>query len=324
MIQGISFRSGATLVEIMLVVSIMSVLLGLSFPALQAAREAARRVQCQANLRQLAIGSLNFEGASRHLPGPTMNAHPSSGLYQYDAGLFINMLPYLEHTALYDSIHKGAPCNSFANRSLISRSPSFLKCPSSLPSEILEDMSGAFSGPAVNGLHGQSCDYSGNDGAFVNNQPYFGTIRLRVGSLVKERRLADVTDGTSNTLMFWESVGDAIRNPSQVKTSINQGAPESFVYLLNNQPSSALVSTTLASTKSYLFAWSGFRVGTIIPMAGRALNVSNQYGEPLSEHVGLVNVALTDGSVRSISADTDTTTVIALATAQNADVGDIE
>src|SRR5271154_3475491 len=61
-------QAGFTLVELLVVIAIIGLLIALLLPAVQAAREAARRVQCQNNLRQLAIATLNFESAARQFP----------------------------------------------------------------------------------------------------------------------------------------------------------------------------------------------------------------------------------------------------------------
>ncbi len=310
-------RCALTLVELLVVISIIGVLAGLLIPAVQAAREAARRMQCQSNLKQLGLAAMNFESSYRHLPGPTMNAHPKTVGYQSDVGLFVNMLPFFEQNALYESINKNVPSNSVSNKSKIEKSPSLLKCPSTLDSELLVNLSGRFSGPTVAGLQAQTCDYSGNDGAYVASKPYFGTIRLRVGSIVRERRLAEVVDGTSNTFLFWESAGDRFWLSRNVSISFNDGALPTFTCLIDSNPSSALQSTTRASTKSYLYSWSGFRIGTVID---GAINVSNVYGEPFGGHRAVVNFAFTDGSIRSLSQNVDSGVVVALATAQNYDL----
>lgn len=312
-------RGGFTLVELLVVIAIIGVLVSLLLPAVQAVREAARRMQCQSNLKQLGLAAINFESAHRHLPGPTMNAHPASGRYRSDVGLFVNMLPFLEQNALYDSFDKSSPSNSQVNRSSIGHAPHILKCPSTLDSEVLTDLSDRFSGLAVIGLNGQACDYSGNDGAYSEGNAFFGTIRLRVGQLVKERRISEVTDGTSNTFLFWESVGDGLRLSRHLKIPFNEGSSDFFSYLIDYTPSNTLNSTTKPSTKSYLYSWSGLRVGTVAPVGERALNVSNQYGEPFAPHLDIVNFAFTDGSVRTVNEAIDKQIAIAMASAQNSD-----
>ena len=304
-----------------MVISIIGILVGLLIPAVQAAREAARRMHCQSNLKQLGLAAMNFEASYRHLPGPTMNAHPKTLGYRSDVGLFVSMLPFFEQNALYDSIDKSVPSNSIPNKSKIEKSPALLKCPSTSDSALLVDLSDRFSGPSVAGLQAQACDYAGNDGAYIGSKPHFGTIRLRVGSIVRERRLGEVIDGTSNTFLFWESAGDRIWFSRKVSISMNEGASPVFTYLIDMNPSSVLQSTTRASTKSYLYSWSGFRIGAVF---GGVINESNQYGEPLGEHPGVVNFAFTDGSVRNLSQDVDPDVVVALATAQNHDSTDAE
>lgn len=315
------YHSAFTLLESLVVISIIGVLSALLVPATQAAREAARRLQCQSNLKQLGLAALNFESTFQHLPGPTMNAHPKSVRYQSDVGLFVNMLPFLEQNTLYESIDKNVPTNSLPNQLKIEKSPSLLRCPSTSDSELLVDLSDRFSGSSITGLQAQSCDYSGNDGAYIANKPHFGTVRLRVGSIAKERRIGEVIDGTSNTFLFWESSGDHIWLSKNIRIPINQGASPTFTYLIDSNPSTALQSSTQASTKSYLYSWSGFRIGTVLE---GAINVSNRYGEPFGKHSTVVNFAFADGSVRTLSENIDSVVVVALATAQNYDSCGVE
>lgn len=123
--------AGFSLIDVLLTVAIIGVLAALLLPAIQQAREAARRIQCMSNLRNLGLASMSLESATQHLPGGTMNAHPASGKYRTDSGLFVNLLPYLEENELHSQFDTNSPSNSLANRNLLLKRPAILKCPSS-------------------------------------------------------------------------------------------------------------------------------------------------------------------------------------------------
>ena len=102
---------GFTLVELLVVITIIGILIALLLPAVQAAREAARRLQCQNNLKQLALGCLNHEQSQGYLPaagcGKPMPwlwvGDPDEGFgKQQHGGWFYNILPFIEQQALHD------------------------------------------------------------------------------------------------------------------------------------------------------------------------------------------------------------------------------
>jgi prepilin-type N-terminal cleavage/methylation domain-containing protein len=140
-------RSGFTLIELLVVIAIIAVLISLLLPAVQSAREAARRAQCVNNLKQIGLGFMNFESTNSHLPqGPydgdpkavTTSGAPDPGGYNYTetAGSqygtttccnsahpngwnhFFKIMPFMEQQNVYNlanfevpAIHTGRPAN---------------------------------------------------------------------------------------------------------------------------------------------------------------------------------------------------------------------
>ena len=100
-------REGFTLVELLVVIAIIGILVALLLPAVQAAREAARRNQCVNNLKQLSLGALNHEAAHKHFPstglGNSWIGDPNYGYgRKQPGGIFFNVLPYIEEQTLHD------------------------------------------------------------------------------------------------------------------------------------------------------------------------------------------------------------------------------
>ena len=310
--------AGFGLIDLLLTIALIGLLVALLLPAVQQAREAARLIQCKNNLRNLGLASMALESATQHLPGGTMNAHPGSGEYRTDSGLYVNMLPYLDENALHARFDAKTPSSSPVNRDLLLKRPAILKCPSLVDSMLLKSLSGFFSGPEIVGLDGIACDYVGNDGCFVGDQLLLGTVRVRVGSVVKEYRIRDIRDGMSQTFLFWESRGDHLFSGGR------RGSPEelglsSFEYWIDPYPQHKMYSNTLGSYKSYMLSWTGFRVGSIEKQSRGVINISNVTGEPFSSHPSILPCCFADGSVATISESIDVDTFIAMATSQGAD-----
>ena len=98
--------AGFTLVELLVVITIIGILIALLLPAVQAAREAARQTQCRNHLKQLALGMLNFEQANGHFPsggwGNQWVGHPDRGTDKAQpGGWFYSILPHIEQLPLY-------------------------------------------------------------------------------------------------------------------------------------------------------------------------------------------------------------------------------
>src|SRR6186997_2060270 len=89
---------GFTLIELLVVIAVISVLIALLLPAVQQAREAARRSQCKNNLKQIGLAVHNFENSYRHLP--VSNRPPSVGSKRLSG--ITRILPYLDQTSVYN------------------------------------------------------------------------------------------------------------------------------------------------------------------------------------------------------------------------------
>ncbi len=149
--------------------AIIGVLVALLLPAVQAAREAARRTQSMNNLKQINLGMLNYESARGRFPAQANFGPDGKPLLSWR----VHLLPYMEQSALYEQFHLDEPWDSEHNRGLIPLMPALYLDPSSRH----ETSSGL-----TNYLG------SAGEGRFFDGKP-------------EGRRMADIRDGTSNTIM---------------------------------------------------------------------------------------------------------------------------
>lgn len=108
-----SARKGFTLVELLVVIAIIGILVGLLLPAVQSAREAARRMQCQNNLKQIGLAIHNYESTYKRIPCAIMGSNPrlgQPGAFDDDGyGWLVSILPFIEQTNLYNSLNATVP-----------------------------------------------------------------------------------------------------------------------------------------------------------------------------------------------------------------------
>ncbi len=136
-------RAGFTLVELLVVISVVGILLGMLIPAVQAAREASRRMQCQANLKQLGLAALNFESARQHLPSGGWGyqwqgfADISSAAGQPGSWTY-SLLPYVEQSSLYHLGNYSGPAHErdLALRQRVVSAVPIYNCPSRRGGEV--------------------------------------------------------------------------------------------------------------------------------------------------------------------------------------------
>ncbi len=300
--SSLKSRRAFTLIELLVVIAIIAVLLALLMPAVQQAREAARRTQCKNNLKQLGLALHNYHDTHNSFPLQAGNS-----LYGYSAQAQI--LPYLDQGNLYNQLDftqplqvglPWAPQVNPAMADIVRRTIPVMLCPSDPGNPIYTDgFGGEWAGGnyLVNGGSGLNLNYcsSGNDGLFWR------------GSKTKFR---DITDGPSNTVFMAETLFglrgadtltllDAQRQMQRVSGGPPCG-PTSDAML-------AMPATRYEGGRAG--AWSlgtGYHTlihGYLPPNSDQPDVV--HHGEivsgPRSQHVGGAHISLCDGSVRFIS-----------------------
>ncbi|MBX6314254.1 MAG: DUF1559 domain-containing protein [Isosphaeraceae bacterium] len=220
-------RRGFTLIELLVVIAIIGVLIALLLPAVQAAREAARRAQCVNNLKQIGLGLQNYHSA--------YDCFPPGGYWGRDTGSLAlvstegfsghaMMLNYLEQAALYNAANFGIAClndtyGEVANSTVITTRLNVFLCPSSpAPAWKLVTKTAivsSFTAPGNNyfACLGSTWEFSYSQAPGVPNG-VFGVQGPALG-------IRDITDGTSNTIAFGEwRTGSGNPNLISVPTDI--------------------------------------------------------------------------------------------------------
>jgi prepilin-type N-terminal cleavage/methylation domain-containing protein len=229
-------RSAFTLVELLVVITIIGILIALLLPAVQAAREAARRLQCCNNLKQIALAFMEHEEKQKFFPTGgwcfRMVGDPNRGFDKRQPGGWeFNILPYLEQQALYDlgtGAALGSAAQKAANRQRIMTPLEVMNCPSRRR-PILYPVDPAYYGGGSNSVYLTDPvtqvargDYASNAGDTKINEYWFAawvdyatgdspscqwpspTAFSGVSFQRSEIKWADITDGTSNTYMVGE------------------------------------------------------------------------------------------------------------------------
>jgi hypothetical protein len=199
------------LIELLVVISIIGILVALLLPAIQAAREAARRAHCQNNLKQIGLATLNYENTNRHLPPPKVIvpglevSNPPTHL-QFGSTLVV-LLPYFEETNLRREFHPEELVTSAANTEVARQSVSLFLCPSMrLPRTVPETPCGEAMAPGsyIISTRSEYLLFAALDGAF-KNPPFVVGASGGLTLLPYDLALRNITDGTSKTLLVGES-----------------------------------------------------------------------------------------------------------------------
>jgi prepilin-type N-terminal cleavage/methylation domain-containing protein/prepilin-type processing-associated H-X9-DG protein len=231
-------RAAFTLIELLVVIAIIAILIGLLLPAVQQVREAASRMKCQNNLKQLGLACHNYESAYGYFPPGLVNSgrwnggtpnpagqsfYPSDGAwYVYNHSGFIFLLPYLEQEPLfrqYDMGTPGANSNPYghplknnnltpthANAIVQGTRLSVMECPSDIEPQLVNDgtTNGFYHRPNT-----RRGNYAFNFGNYTDyDAPTSATVSGFSGPFMhnSKTKIAAMIDGTSNTIAIGEII----------------------------------------------------------------------------------------------------------------------
>ncbi len=205
--MNISKRVAFTLVELLVVIAIIGILVGLLLPAVQTAREAARRIQCSNNVRQLGLATHNYESAYGRLPsGWVSNGMSGEPGWGWSAAL----LPFMEGSNIANKIDWRLTIEDSFHKSIRETVVATFNCPSDPFGDTFELGEESASHPktvddGAKLFHVSKSNYIAMFGTFeLEDSPYRGDGIYYGNSKTKFR---DVTDGLSNTLMVGERSG---------------------------------------------------------------------------------------------------------------------
>jgi prepilin-type N-terminal cleavage/methylation domain-containing protein/prepilin-type processing-associated H-X9-DG protein len=190
-------RPAFTLIELLVVIAIIGILVSLLLPAVQKVREAAARLQCQNNLKQIGLACHSYHGVYKHFPP----GYLAAGTYSDGAtdtspgwGWAAFLLPYLEQNNLYGQIDLSQPVQSAAT---IQTSLPVFRCPSDLVPDspiTLSDVTLTPLAQAAPSSYAATCGQDASDVAAPTGDGIFYRN--------SRTRIADITDGTSNTVLI--------------------------------------------------------------------------------------------------------------------------
>lgn len=279
---GRRMRAGFTLVELLVVIAIIGILVGLLLPAVQAAREAARRMQCSNNLKQLALSLHNYHDTHRKFP----YGYFDEGTFHRRDTWMQQVLPFMEQTAFFNQYQAW-------NGQYVMDTPVELK-DKVLAAFVCPSDSEAPGKGGGGGLRSGGQGFQGNYVACAGNTTMTRPMTLLNGTFYNKSKstMGSLSDGTSNTLVFGESVVRPGTGGWGGAGGYWGGAPHGAFGFTTLQPPNTTVPDSIYTCKTETYV-----KAPCIPVGNDAAiqNFARSY------HTGGAQFALGDGSIHFIS-----------------------
>ncbi|UUO06995.1 DUF1559 domain-containing protein [Blastopirellula sp. J2-11] len=294
-------KRGFTLVELLVVIAIIGVLIGLLLPAVQQAREAARRMSCTNNMKQQGLALHNYHDTYGALPNGSISTNCSPN---------ISILPFLEAGNAEDLYDHTKPYNDTENLDLNNKMPDAYICAST--------PQGGEPLTSSKGLGFQTSDYSyvlnstlGYSGTFARYSPF-----------------SKITDGLTNTLFMYEAAGRAhiYFNNTQMSSSFEENVAGTGIVWgdavsVFSVPWTGYSNGLRLQAQTYVLnAMTPADTYPTVISTGNVMNNTNFYGNAYSFHTGGMNSLLGDGSVHFIRENIDAATMEKLTNPTDGDV----
>ncbi len=316
-------RFGFTLIELLVVIAIIAVLIALLLPAVQSAREAARRIQCTNNLKQIGLAMHNYESSNGGLPpGALYYGFGPGNASSFKSGWSTRILAYLEQRQIYDSYNFSWTFTNWANQTAVKTTISAFICPSS-----------PRGGATVQGIPDLDVGYILDMNRSAARSDYF-TARTVVPAWysddpelasalqwTRQTPLAAITDGTSNTMLAYEVASK----------------PD---YYSRNKLVKSFASDAVTNAYFETGAWGGYMSMRLVTFKGKTpvgnckidctdgwdydgpcvINCHNGWNGAYSFHPGGINAVACDGSVKFLKETISRSVYLAYATRAQGEV----
>ncbi len=339
-----SIRRGFTLVELLVVIAIIGVLVALLLPAVQVARESARRMSCSNNVKQLCLALNLYHDTNGKFPFGTRRAgvgplNLAQGNAPYGPSFYVGLMPFAEQSAIFnlwpwggDDGYANSPNHDYLRNSPLNLSnqkiPLYVRCPSSP----IDKFNSGFAGNQY------LPSYVGIQGAVVDQPPRFAETRVRpccnccpaqannpqvangfvsAGGMLlhnENSRIATCTDGTSNTMILGECSQWAVDNVTGGNVHIDGGWPHGWAMGSGQAGTIESAGANALLERFYNLTSIRYPIGTrTYGLPGVSIN--HGANNPLvSAHPNGVTTGWTDGSVRFLTNTTDLVLLKSIAT----------
>lgn len=308
-------REGFTLIELLVVIAIIAILIGLLLPAVQKVRDAAARIQCANNLKQLGLAYHNYHDTRNQFPPSYIFAAASNPVGFNAHGWGTPLLPYVEQDNLFRNYNLNLPFFLPPNNQIIQQPLSVMQCPASPPNRLYTFDGGFAVGipPGQMVYQASASDYAPTSGIMGSLWSILGGTpdSARGGALEpnKGTPILTIRDGSSNTILLAEFAGktDLYVLGRLVSQNTQQGGGWGDPFSGENWISGSDGSGTISPGSCLVNCTNSQPIGS----TGRGL---------YSFHSGGVNVVLCDGSVRFLSQGANPLVVAYLVTRSNGDI----